>query len=225
MRMVDLTGKRFCRLTVTGLANEKRNGQLVWRCECDCGNIVHCRGSALKAGYSKSCGCLHAECCAELGRRRRGPNLIGERFERLTVIRGEKSKSGGYVWVCQCECGNITKAATGALRSGNTKSCGCKGGDFLKSNNLNGVTEKTMLSSLATEKIWKNNKSGVRGVFKETRSGRWVAHIRFQGRRIYLGSFKELDDAAKARKEAEETYFRPMLEKYNWRGSTENADQ
>ena len=28
-------------------------------------------------------------------------------------------------WLCKCDCGNIVKVKTAALRNGNTKSCGC----------------------------------------------------------------------------------------------------
>lgn len=56
-------------------------------------------------------------------------NLIGLIFGKLTVAsKTDKRKNGKIVWNCLCECGKPTEAATGQLRSGNKKSCGCIGG-------------------------------------------------------------------------------------------------
>ena len=54
-------------------------------------------------------------------------NLIGQKFGRLTVIKdsGKRSKSREIIWECKCECGRLTKAINGNLKTGNTKSCGC----------------------------------------------------------------------------------------------------
>ena len=53
-------------------------------------------------------------------------NLIGQTFNRLTVInRTKNSKSGQTKWKCQCKCGNITIVSGSDLRIGHTKSCGC----------------------------------------------------------------------------------------------------
>ena len=37
---------------------------------------------------------------------------------------------------------------------------------------------------------------------------KWTAYIRKDGKRIYLGVFSNFDDAVKARKQAEEKYFK-----------------
>ncbi len=54
--------------------------------------------------------------------------MIGQRFGRLTVIaEGERPNGKGVKhWICQCDCGNITRPVSGSsLRLGRTKSCGC----------------------------------------------------------------------------------------------------
>lgn len=60
-------------------------------------------------------------------------DLIGERFGYLTVI-AQCPKNGHHqsMWLCKCVCGAETIVDTASLRSGNTKSCGCKTKDFLK---------------------------------------------------------------------------------------------
>lgn len=53
-------------------------------------------------------------------------------------------------------------------------------------------------------KIAINNTSGCTGVYWNGRRGKWSAEIRRGKKRRYLGSFEELEDAVRARKEAEE---------------------
>lgn len=54
-------------------------------------------------------------------------DLTGQRFGRLTVLRGtgRSRKSQGRTWLCVCDCGAETEVATGTLRRGHTRSCGC----------------------------------------------------------------------------------------------------
>lgn len=54
-------------------------------------------------------------------------NLTGQRFGYLTAIKQlQEKQQRAYLWECQCDCGKICKVSTSRLRSGNTKSCGCK---------------------------------------------------------------------------------------------------
>lgn len=58
--IVDLTGKRFGRLTVVGLAGRQRR-MSQWNCVCDCGGKSVVSGANLQSGNSSSCGCLRSE--------------------------------------------------------------------------------------------------------------------------------------------------------------------
>ncbi len=52
-------------------------------------------------------------------------NLLGQKFGRLTVVEPAENRKGKVMWTCLCDCGNKTVVASGNLRSGTTKSCGC----------------------------------------------------------------------------------------------------
>jgi len=52
------------------------------------------------------------------------PDISGQRFGRLVVVRYSHSQRGA-MWECVCDCGNFTTVRGGNLRSGNTTSCGC----------------------------------------------------------------------------------------------------
>lgn len=63
-KLIDLTGKRFGRLTVEGRA-ENRSGHTAWNCKCDCGNTCVVQSWNLTHNHSKSCGCLQSELFSE----------------------------------------------------------------------------------------------------------------------------------------------------------------
>lgn len=55
--------------------------------------------------------------------------------------------------------------------------------------------------------ISKRNTSGYKGVRRAQRANRWEAYITVYGKKFYLGSFIKIEDAAKAREEAEVKYY------------------
>lgn len=52
-------------------------------------------------------------------------NLIGSKYNKLTIISKGDIRKGHRYWTCECDCGNITLVNTNSLRSGSVKSCGC----------------------------------------------------------------------------------------------------
>lgn len=61
--------------------------------------------------------------------------------------------------------------------------------------------------------LFSNNKSGYPGVSWRKDHNRWRATIKHNGKQVDLGSYVLLEDAIRARKEAEEKYYKPLLEK------------
>lgn len=58
----DLSGKHFGKLLVLGRDNDiysaSGHPRTVWKCLCECGNIISVAGAELRKGDTKSCGCL-----------------------------------------------------------------------------------------------------------------------------------------------------------------------
>lgn len=67
-KALDLTGKKFNRLTVISFSH-KTKGNIYWSCGCDCGKKSKVRGDSLKDGSVKSCGCLQKEVIGNLRRK------------------------------------------------------------------------------------------------------------------------------------------------------------
>jgi hypothetical protein len=59
-------------------------------------------------------------------------DLLGQPFERLTVIAFAGTRNGQAVWTCQCVCGTVVDVPAKQLRTRNTRSCGCLKRDILQ---------------------------------------------------------------------------------------------
>ena len=152
-------------------------------------------------------------------------DLTGQRFGRLVAIRDSEKRTNSkrVIWECKCDCGGISFVKLGSLRSGNTKSCGCLHKEVVfkrmktkvYQNKLKGkdLVDGTDLS-LLTQKMHSNNTSGQKGVCWSKRNKKWKSYITVKGKNIYLGYYADKQDAINARLEAEEKYFKPILEKY-----------
>ena len=132
----DITGKKFNRLLVIKDSGERKCNNVVWLCKCDCGNICKVRGYKITSGHTKSCGCYQQEIRRESGLKTKnltspgGPliyNLMGEKFNKLTVIKRAPRRNQEECgrWLCKCDCGNHTIIDSTHLRTGKIKSCGC----------------------------------------------------------------------------------------------------
>lgn len=58
----EMIGKKFGRLTILEECEERdKYHYKVYKCKCDCGNIIYVNSNKLKSGNTKSCGCLKIE--------------------------------------------------------------------------------------------------------------------------------------------------------------------
>lgn len=83
--------------------------------------------------------------------------------------------------------------------------------DHINGDKLNNTRENlrvcTQLDNMKNLKIYTSNTSGVKGVNWRKDIQRWRAYINVEGKCISLGTYKDKEDAIKARKEAEVKYF------------------
>lgn len=57
-RARDFSGQKFGKLTAIKPIEYNRHKQIVWHCQCDCGNTKDAVGSEIAKGNIRSCGCL-----------------------------------------------------------------------------------------------------------------------------------------------------------------------
>lgn len=60
-KIKNIAGERFGRLTALERLDKKRGSSFLWRCQCDCGNILETSSNSLLSGNTRSCGCLRVE--------------------------------------------------------------------------------------------------------------------------------------------------------------------
>lgn len=82
-------------------------------------------------------------------------NLIGKKYGRLTVIEDMGKRNNVRYWKCVCDCAERTEVIVRcyALRSGNTKSCGCMHKEQLAKRNHN--NHKWNIENDRIYRIWK----------------------------------------------------------------------
>lgn len=113
MKLIDLTGKTFGRLTVIGRSGSA-SGHPTWDCVCSCG-----KRQSLALSNVKNAGtdCPHGP---------RFDDITGQRFGRLTVTGfAGHNRHRQTRWSALCECGGETVVTRLALTTRCTQSCGC----------------------------------------------------------------------------------------------------
>lgn len=61
MKIIDIKGQVFGKLTVINRSGSNKCGQVKWLCLCKCGNERTITGRDLKNGHTVSCGCYKKE--------------------------------------------------------------------------------------------------------------------------------------------------------------------
>ena len=154
---------------------------------------------------------------------RKPKDITGQRFGKLvaTASTNEKDERGNFLWLCKCDCGSEKVAPCTRLVAGGIMSCGCSH-DLSRIKNIklalaeiedNEKKDGTVLC-LLDMKIKSGNTSGAKGVSWNKRRSSWEAYLNLRGKRVWHEYFRNKQDAINARKEAEEKYFKPILEKY-----------
>jgi hypothetical protein len=169
-------------------------------------------GKALRSGHTKSCGCIHKETASKT-------------FKK----HGYSDKSIHNIWISMKQrCRNENSKAYKRYGARGINYCD-RWGVF--ENFLEDMGERPSLS-YSLERVdnnkgycpdnciwaddttqarnkgnYKNNKTGIKGVFKLEKTNKYHANIRVNKKLLFLGSYRTLEEAKKARLKAENEYF------------------
>lgn len=148
-------------------------------------------------------------------------DLRGKQFGELTVIEPDNSQPRhSKHWICKCSCGKTVSVERKHLLDGTTKSCGHgkrqSGIDHHK-DNFKGMRDRqnkyhTNLEVIRNQKMQPNNTSGVKGVGYHKGRNEWRARVQVNGKELTKW-FKNKEDAIEWRKQAENKYYKPMIDK------------
>lgn len=215
-------GKRFL-MEINGVAQKTcpkcgASGDAIWKWRiCPiCGKKYKAddANSRMRKTCGKECGIIMRSRSRTVYKNHE--DLSGKKFGELTA---KEYDSASRMWICECSCGRMTKAKSVDLENGKRKDCGhsawANTGERIKSGSI-GHREGTQINAIKhimDGKLRKNNSSGVTGVsvHHNIKSTVYMAQITVKGKTIYLGSFKTFEEAVRARKEAEITYFGKLI--------------
>jgi hypothetical protein len=103
MRVIDLTGQIFGRLTVVERAENAPSGASRWYCKCSCGGETITHSSDLRTGLTISCGCY----AREVRDKQRLVRL--EKLKDLPLANPRRADWGATYEGAPCKkCGNTT---------------------------------------------------------------------------------------------------------------------
>lgn len=100
---IDLTGQRFNRLVVLEEVEQEKKGIILWKCQCDCGNITTVRTANLRHGNIGSCGCYNRELLSSLFKNKKRPKEVGRKISETAKRRLIPSKVRAVDGVCYLE--------------------------------------------------------------------------------------------------------------------------
>lgn len=113
--LLDYTGQKFGNLTALEFV-ERKNNMSYWRFKCDCGKEYVSAIGNIKKRNGITCTC----------NKKPRKDLTGLKFGRLTAIKPIKQdKNYNWIWLCECDCGNIKEVSSKQLLQHLTTSCGC----------------------------------------------------------------------------------------------------
>lgn len=222
IRRLNLTGKRFGRLTVVEYYDSK-NGNARWRCLCDCGKEKIAYSGGLTRGTTQSCGCLHREMVSVTHKKFNKYDLSGEFGIGYTTNTGasfyfdkeDYEQIKDYAWLENDQGYIISRNANGNtstirmhrlimnvpedvivdhknLKRYDNRKCNLRSAN----KQLNGINRPHNI----------NNPVGIKGVEKY-RNDKYIARICVDGKNIHLGIFDNIEDAQKARESKEIELF------------------
>lgn len=224
----DLTGLKFGKLTAMYQTEDyvspsgKHESQ--WVCQCDCGNPTNIivRGSHLKDGGTKSCGCLKEGYNKKYNDYKIENNIVYIKLSNCneyTMINLDKWNQYPYIkelcWHKSSHGYAVTKVPKGLLKQCGRKFiklhqliCPCEDNlvpDHIDRNKLNNLTENLRAVSYSDNMYNRkviNKSSGHKGVYYNKKDDKWYARIVIQ-----LGTYDNLEEAIKAYEEGVEKYL------------------
>lgn len=212
--VVEMTGKTFGRLTVLRRQGSDKYGNATWHCSCVCGNEITAMGTSLRSGHTKSCGCLQRDL---VGKQSAKHGLLKEYSSEYSSWRSmmdrcydashDSYKSYGGKGIAVCERWHDFKNFVKDMDEKPTANHTIDRIDNEKGYNPSNCRWATKVEQSRNQRVRKNSKSGVRGVYYDKSRGKYLVQIKANGKINYIGRYDCITDAEQARKQAELKYW------------------
>lgn len=203
-----MIGETFHLLTVVNGPVSDRHGR-AWICKCDCGVDRLVTESKLKSGHTKSCGCLQRK--QLVARQTKHGRYYEDEFRAWSNMKKRCSDPRfarwyGGVSVCDRWLASYDDFLSDVGRRPSPKHSLDR---IDPKGNYEPGNTRWVLHNVQTRNTRNHctNKTGVRGVSWSASKNKWRAAIYVDNKQKHVGYFHTLEDAAAARKQAEERYW------------------
>ena len=207
----DITGNRYNTLVVLERA-ENINGRVAWKCLCDCGKETIVRTGDLTIGRNKTCGKCDAVYHSVLYEFKDGyvigHSTSGKKFYideedlfKIKLYNIYVHKNDYVSFFLNGESMSLHRFLMNPPDDMVVDHINRKPYDNRKSN----LRICTRAENQRNTTVSKRSKSGILGVYPDGKC--WSAEITINRKKKYLGYFENIEDAIRARKEAELKYF------------------
>lgn len=169
---LDLTGKKFGRLTAIRIVTRKP--KIMWLCECECGGTKEVQASQLPSGVVKSCGCL------KVGVKDTWKAVLGTTLNGWECLEYVKTTTAGHIFTWIHPCGKIVTKTACDIRMGKGTCCPCnpgkKGGPVRVFHEGTRRSQKSMIARCSNPTHVAFARYGGRGISFDPR---WVDYFEF----------------------------------------------
>lgn len=229
----DLTGQQFGLLKAIEPTDKRNHSYVVWRCICDCGNEVEVASSQLLLHHVLSCGCLGLQYIQRANRYIDGTELRQALEEKVVSERAVSgyvgvmpSKHGGDKWEAYIHYKSERISLGTYSKLEDAVKARARGKELVQEEAMKlaeiyeelhkddeelpnrknqppvkRTKKKVIQKNPVPDVVRSNNTSGYTGVFFQ--DNRWNARITYKKVTYKLGSYIKIEDAVKARREAE----------------------
>lgn len=204
-KLIDRTGQRFGKLTVTARQGANTLKKVMWQCVCDCGGKALVTAGSLVTGNTTSCGCaLQAAITKHGGYKKSSYNTWRAMMRRCYNVNDKDYRRYGAVGVMVCSSWHEyvqferdmgEPVGTETLDRVDTY------GDYTV-DNCRWATPTVQNRNI---RVRKASTSGVTGV--RLKNNRWYAEITAKGKKYYSRVCSNVDAAIMARKELERLHW------------------
>lgn len=205
-KMIDLTGAHFGQLEVVKFGFSDAKGRAHWHVRCSCGSEKNVRGSVLRRGESKSCGCAkELDRSAVVG----GLNVGGGR--EALVDPDVREAAAHLKWYVRPD-GYPTASVGGndkILLHHFVMGSSLKFVDHINRNKLDNRRVNLRWADDHQNQMNRGKSIGLSSKYKGVTldRGRWAARIKAPGCPRHLGRFETEEEAALAYNAAAKRFF------------------
>lgn len=198
----DLTGQTINGITFFEIAGRNNNKKIVWKVRCHCGKFFETVGSSVKRGHTSSCGCSRK---GHGGQYTRLYSIWQSMKSRCYYNKNKNYKyyGGRGIIVCDIWKDSFQEFESWALNNGYSDELTIDRINTNKDYTPDNCRWTTPEKQAINRRTQSNNTSGHRGVVRSECGKRWRAQIHSKGKGYNLGTFANLEDAVRARIDAE----------------------